>query len=361
MPKGKGSRPVALLALALIIAFLFTIATSPRSSDKNMVNLIVKRGTKIGGVASLLKNKDLIGSRYIFMACALLLHKGRIVAGEYELSKNMSPVGIAGKMAKGERKVYTLCIVEGHNLYSVGENIQRVGIMEDRAFLDLARNSQFLRRLDVPSDSLEGYLFPDTYFFSKETSVDEFIETIVRRTFKFFEREDLKLQMQNIHMNMFEVLSLASIIEKEAKLEMEKPLISAVFHNRLRVGMTLDADPTVIYGQSSFDRSLTKSDLMTMTPYNTYRQKGLPKGPICNPSKSSIIAALNPDKSDVLYFVSRNDGSHVFSRTISEHNRYVNIYQKSKNRPGSSEETKKRTTGKYESPELWLPRTRALS
>jgi UPF0755 protein len=321
MPKGKRRRLTVLSALVLFVIFLFAIAGSPRSSDKNMVNVIVKRGTKISEVASLLRHKDLIESRYVFMACALILHGGRIVAGEYELSKSMSPMGIARKMARGERKVYTLRIVEGNNIYSVSETIQRVGIMNAQVFLDLAKNPGFLEKLAVPSDSLEGYLFPDTYFFSKETEVDEFLETIVRRTFKFFDKEDLRLQMEKLQMDIFQVLSLASIIEKEAKLEGEKPLISAVFHNRLRVGMTLDADPTVIYGQTSFDRGLTKSDLMTRTPYNTYRQKGLPKGPICNPSKSSILAALYPDKSDVLFFVSRNDGSHVFSRTIAEHNR----------------------------------------
>lgn len=361
MPRGKRRRLTVLFMLALFAMFLLAIASSPRSSDKNVVNVVVKKGTKIGGVATLLKQNGLIESRYAFMACALILHGGRIVAGEYELTKSMSPMGIARKMARGERKVYTLRIVEGHNLYSVGETMQRVGIMNGQAFLDLAKNHQFLKKLTVPSDSLEGYLFPDTYFFSKETEVDEFLETIVRRTFKFFDREDVKLRMEKLRMNVFQVLSLASIIEKEAKLEEEKPLISAVFHNRLRTGMTLDADPTVIYGQTSFDRGLTKSDLMTRTPYNTYRQKGLPKGPICNPSKSSIMAALYPDKSDVLFFVSRNDGSHVFSRTMAEHNRYVNIYQKSKNKPGRSERAKKHRAGKNESPVLPLPRVTASS
>jgi UPF0755 protein len=361
MPKGKRSRPIVLLAIAFLAAFLLSIATSPRSSDKNVVNVIVKRGTKIGEVASLLRSKNIIESRYVFMASALLLFRGRIVAGEYELSKDMSPVGIARKMARGERRVYTVCIVEGHNLFSVRDTIQRVGIMDGPAFLDLTRNPQFLKRVGVPSDSLEGYLFPNTYFFSKETDIDEFLETIVRRTFKFFDTDDMRLQMERLRMDMFEVLSLASIIEKEAKLEKEKPLISAVFHNRLRVGMTLDADPTVIYGQSSFNGSLTRHDLVTVTPYNTYRQKGLPKGPICNPSKSSIMAALYPEKSDVLYFVSRNDGSHVFSRTIAEHNHYVGIYQKSKNRSGRSEETKKRRTGRNEHPPLPLHRVTALS
>jgi UPF0755 protein len=361
MPKGGRSGFVVLAVLLLATALLFTIASSPRSSDENVVSVIVKRGTKIGAVADILKSKDLIPSRYLFMACSLFLHRGRIVAGEYELSRAMSTLRITQKMANGERKVYTLRIVEGHNLYSVRDTIEKSGIMDGRAFLALARNGGFLARLSVPSDSLEGYLFPDTYFFSKETDVDELLEGIVRRTFKLFERDDLRLQMEKIPMDMFQVLTLASIIEKEAKLEKEKPLISAVFHNRLRIGMSLDADPTVIYGQSSFDRSLTKSDLLTRTPYNTYRLKGLPKGPICNPSTSSIVAALYPARSDVLYFVSRNDGSHVFSRTIDEHNHYVNVYQKSKNRSGSSEEAKRRRNGKNEAPALPLPRAAASS
>ncbi len=133
-------------------------------------------------------------------------------------------------------------------------------------------------------------------------------------------------------MDMFQVLSFASIIEKEARLEQEKRLISAVFHNRLRLGMTLDADPTVIYGRESFNRELKKADIEAETPYNTYRVKGLPKGPICTPSKSSIMAALYPEQSDMLYFVSRNDGSHVFSRTMEEQNRFVALYQRNRNR-----------------------------
>jgi UPF0755 protein len=332
MPRGRRSRLFILIVLVLLIALAFAIASIPRKSDHTVVSFIVKRGTKLYTIAHLLKNEDLITSQYLFMVCAFLIHKGRVMAGEYELSKDMSIIQIAGKMARGERRVYTLRIVEGYNLYTVSEVIQEAGVMDGQAFLQLARNPDFLAKLSIPSDSLEGYLFPDTYFFSKETDVDEFLERIVQRTFKFFQRDDLQLAMERLGMNVFQILSLASIIEKEAKLEREKTLISAVFHNRLRLGMTLDADPTVIYGRASFGRDLTKSDLLADTPYNTYRQKGLPKGPICNPSKASIVAALFPEKTDVLYFVSTNNGSHVFSRTMDEHSRYVMIYQRNKGR-----------------------------
>jgi UPF0755 protein len=349
---------ILILFIFVLVALVIAVAVIPRKSDHRMVSFIVKRGTKVDAVARGLKNEDLVRSRYLFALCAFLLYKGRVVAGEYELSKDLSIVQIARKMAHGERRIYTLRIVEGYNLYTVGDAIQKAGIMDRLAFLELAKNGDFLRKLSVPADTLEGFLFPDTYFFSKETDVDEFLGKIVERTFKFFEKDDIRLQMDRLGVTMFETLSLASIIEKEAKLESEKPLISAVFHNRLRLGMTLDADPTVIYGQSSFARNLTKKDLLAHTPYNTYRQKGLPKGPICSPSKGSIVAALYPEKTDVLYFVSRNDGSHVFSRTIKEHTHYVAMYQRNKTDLRRSEEAKKRRSGKINRP---APRRRTTA
>ena len=177
----------------------------------------MKKGTKIGAVAHALKRNELIFSEYLFLFCSLVVYKGRIVAGEYELSPDMSTFRIAKKMAHGERKVYTLKIVEGYNLYTIGETIEKAGIMDGKTFLQLAHTPEFLKSLGIPSDSLEGYLAPDTYFFSKETGVDEFLEKIVRRTFKFFEKEDIEKRMQELHMDMFQVLSFASIIEKEAQ------------------------------------------------------------------------------------------------------------------------------------------------
>ena len=233
-------------------------------------------------------------SEYLFLLCSLLLHRGRVIAGEYELSENMSTLDIAKKMADGDRKVYTLRIVEGYNLYTISGVIEKAGIMDSGSFLRLANNADFLRRLGIPSDSLEGYLAPDTYFYSREVDVDELLEKIAQRTLRFLDREDVRLRMNELGMDAFQVISFASIIEKEAKLEGEKKLISAVFHNRLSLGMSLDADPTVIYGRGDFNRDLTKADLATDTPYNTYRLKGLPKGPICSPSRSSILAALYP-------------------------------------------------------------------
>jgi UPF0755 protein len=332
MPRGP-SKPLAAIAILVFVAAIpFVCAIMPRGRDSARASFIVKKRTKTSAVAHALKSRDLVFSEYLFLFCSLAACKGRIVAGEYELSPSMSTFAIAKKMARGERKLYALKIVEGYNVYTIGEALGRSGIMDPKAFLQLAHDRQFLTSLGIPSDSLEGYLAPDTYFFSKETGVDEFLGKIVQKTFRFFEGADIEQRMRETGMDAFEVLSLASIIEKEAKLEQEKGTISAVFHNRMRLGMTLDADPTVIYGRESFNRNLRKADLSAQTPYNTYKFKGLPKGPICSPSRSSIMAALWPQESDMIYFVSRNDGSHAFSRTVEEHNHFVALYQKNRSR-----------------------------
>jgi UPF0755 protein len=331
MPRSASRRFIALV-LVILLALPIALATIPFGSGEESASFIVKKGAKLGAIAQSLKEAGFVSSKYLFLLSALAIHKGRIVAGEYELTKGMSILQIARKMAKGERKMYVLRIVEGYNLYAIGDTIQKAGIMGASAFLELARKPEFLKQMAIPSDSIEGYLAPDTYFYSREVEVDEFLARIVSRTFRIFDKDDVKQRMREMNMDTFQTINLASIIEKEAKLEEEKRLISAVFHNRLRIGMSLDADPTVIYGRGGFNREITKTDLATPTPYNTYHMKGLPKGPICSPSKSSVIAALYPAQSDALYFVSRNDGSHVFSQTMGEHNRFVTKYQRSKGR-----------------------------
>jgi UPF0755 protein len=242
----------------------------------------------------------------------------------------MSTLEIVRKMGRSERNLYTLKIIEGNNIYTVADTIADNNIMGKDEFLRLARDQNFLRNLGIKSDSLEGYLSPDTYYYSKEIKTDKLIEKIVQRTLKYFEREDIKQKMAALNLDVNKTLTLASMIEKEAKLSTEKPLISAVFHNRLSKGMSFDSDPTVIYGTRSFRSPITKSDLMTYTPYNTYTFKGFPKGPICSPDKSSILAALSPAPVDYLYFVSKNDGTHVFSKDMNEHNKYVELYQRVK-------------------------------
>ncbi len=330
MLKRRDKTVIATAVALFLVSQPVILASIPLDTDSDSKPVVIRKGTHIREVANLLEDEGLVRSGWLFAACSLAVYRGKIVAGEYELSRQLSIAQIAAKMAYGQRKVYTLKIVEGYNLNGVAEALQKAGIIDREAFFRLATDSAFLSRLGIRADSLEGYLVPDTYFFSKETDVDAFLERIVRRTFAFFQREDVKARMLELQMSERDVVILASMIEKEAKIEPEKPLISAVFHNRLHNGMSLDSDPTVMYGIGMTPKPLTRLDLDTPTPYNTYRLKGLPKGPICSPSASSLRAALYPAPSDALYFVSRNDGTHAFSTRMSEHNQFVAIYQKSK-------------------------------
>jgi UPF0755 protein len=327
---GRGDRKIVVIA---IFIFLFSqtiiFASIPRDTDSTRLYIIVKNGTSLSGIANMLKEEGVIHSATLFILTSLL-YRGQLIAGEYVLRKDMSTLEIVRKMGRSERNLYTLKIIEGNNIYTVADTIADNNIMGKDEFLRLARDQNFLRNLGIKSDSLEGYLSPDTYYYSKEIKTDKLIEKIVQRTLKYFEREDIKQKMAALNLDVNKTLTLASMIEKEAKLSTEKPLISAVFHNRLSKGMSFDSDPTVIYGTRSFRSPITKSDLMTYTPYNTYTFKGFPKGPICSPDKSSILAALSPAPVDYLYFVSKNDGTHVFSKDMNEHNKYVELYQRVK-------------------------------
>lgn len=330
MPKRQSRSIIATFVFLLIIAQPLIYASIPRENSDETVNVIVRSGTGLWDVAEKLKSEGLISSSLLFVLCTFP-YRGKVIAGEYSLRRTMSLIDIVQRLGKGERNIYALKIIEGHNLYNIADSAEKATIMGAKEFLDLATNQHFLQKIGVPGESLEGYLLPDTYHYSREVEAEDFIESIARKTFKYFEKDDIKKRMHELNFDIHKTLTLASIIEREAKRREEKPIISAVFHNRLRKGMPLDADPTVVYGTKAFNEPIRKTHLTTFTPYNTYTFVGLPKGPICNPDKASIAAALNPAAVDYLYFVSRNDGTHVFSKDMEEHNRFVAMYQRSKN------------------------------
>ncbi len=318
---------IVIIFIVILLTFMFTSIQRGRNTSK--IIMVVKNGTSLYNIANMLKKEGIIYSSNLFVLTSLI-YGGKLIAGEYELRKDMSTLDIVRKMGRGQRNIYVLQIIEGHNIYDIADTIAKNKIMEKTEFLRFAGDKKFLRDMGIASDSLEGYLLPDTYHYSKEIDTEKFIEKIAQRTLKYFEREDVKKQMAALNLDTHKTLTLASMIEKEAKMGNEKPLVSAVFHNRILKDMPFDSDPTVIYGRQVFHGSITKTDLMTYTPYNTYAFKGFPRGPICNPDKNSIMAALNPAPVDYLYFVSKNDGTHVFSKDMNDHNRYVGMYQRSK-------------------------------
>lgn len=242
------------------------------------------------------------------------------------MSAAMSPFEIAAKLIAGEVLLYHLTIPEGYTLFQITDLVGSSGIAERDDFWRALSDRRLLDRMRIEADSFEGYLFPDTYFFPKNTPAEKIIDVLVARFRAVFTPERLK-RAESLGLSVHEVATLASIIEKETGDPKERPLISSVFHNRLKSGMRLESDPTVIYGIKDFDGNITRKDLAAPTAYNTYRIDGLPPGPIASPGEKAIEAALYPADTSYIYFVARGDGKHQFSTNIGDHNRAVNKYQ----------------------------------
>jgi UPF0755 protein len=209
--------------------------------------------------------------------------------------------------------------------------VQRSGFDSARDFYQSTLDKELLKKLGIQADTFEGYLFPDTYYFPKNVRRDQIIQTMVDRFRSVFNRE-WQARSKALGYSVHEIVTLASIIEKETGEGSERPVISSVFHNRLRRRMRLEADPTVIYGINNFNGDITRKDLETPTPYNTYKIEGLPPGPIASPGFASLSAALYPADTAYIFFVAKGDRTHHFSTTYKEHNRAVRKYQL-KNRP----------------------------
>ena len=290
--------------------------------------VVIPDGSTFQYVASLLERERLIKSRPAFMFIGKFQSAERkIRAGEYELSPAMTPAEILSKMISGQVVLRPLTIPEGLTIAQIADVISQQGITDRAEFLRLAKDRAFIASLGINAETLEGYLYPDTYKFPRPVKAREVLVVMVEHL-RLMVGPDLLVRMDELKMTMHEVLTLASVIEKETGAGGERPEISAVFHNRLKKHIPLQSDPTVIYGLPAYDGNLHKKDLSSPSPYNTYRVQGLPPGPIANPGILAIRATLYPSDSRSLYFVSRNDGTHQFSATLIEHNQAVEKYQK---------------------------------
>ena len=250
----------------------------------------------------------------------------RIKAGEYLLSPAMTPSQILEIMTEGKVFLHKVTIPEGYNIYQIAAVLGESGLVSEKNFVKAAADSTFARNMGIEALCFEGYLFPETYFFEKNVSSREIIRTMVERFRKVF-NPLWERRPDDFPFSAFETIILASLIEKETGDPEERMLISSVFHNRLRNSMRLESDPTVIYGIDNFDGNLTRKHLRAPTDYNTYTKKGLPVGPITNPGKASLEAAIFPEETSYLYFVSKNGSSHHFSTNYDEHRRAVRKYQ----------------------------------
>lgn len=335
--------------LAAVAVWLWRYPDQPGPPRSEAVTVEIPPGVGLVGIRTILARSGVIDddSRFLLLA-KWMKAASHLKAGEYAFPPGLSPRAVLLLLVSGKTVPRAITFPEGITLAQAADIVAAGGWGERQDFLRLVAEPEFIGRLGLAAANLEGNLFPDTYFFEKGTGLATIITTMVRRMGQVLDEEDRRRKERGRGqpagetgesgepgeanngqpLTRHELLTLASIIEKETALAVERPLVAKVFLNRLRVGMKLQADPTVIYGLAKFGAPLTKTDLETATPYNTYVNRGLPVGPICNPGRTAIAAVLAPAKEDYYYFVSQNDGSHYFSQTLSEHNQAVARYRK---------------------------------
>jgi len=309
---------VFLLYFCFLALYVAIMLTKPVRIQKD-TEVYIPKGASFSFIASTFKEKGIIKDENLFIITGKILGiEKKARAGYYLITKNMTMLEVIKKLLEGRIIEYPLTVVEGDSLYEIADKLGTINPEFKEKIWQLATDKEFLKSLNIDSPSIEGYLFPATYTIPKGMNIDEILTMMVKKFWQVY-NEKLINKTKKMGWTVNQVLTLASIIEKEAKLDEERVLISAVYHNRLKIGMPLQADPTAIYGIKRFNKGVKKTDLKNKTPYNTYIIKGLPPGPIASPGLKSIIAALNPANVPYLYFVSRGDGTHEFSTDYKSH------------------------------------------
>jgi UPF0755 protein len=319
MRKLLGFCVVAALTFAGWIAFCLFVPAGP--SQQTLVDF--KTGSSARRIATELKQAGVIRSRTAFLLLHLCKHAS-LKAGEYSFDHPARLSEVYGRIAHGDTYARVLVVPEGYNIFDIAAAVEKAGIDSQQNFLDQARlQVSLVRDLDPQAPTLEGYLYPDTYRVPRKEKAPDLIAAMVKR----FHQQARQIGLTS---NVHAIVTMASIVEKETAVAQERPLVAGVFYNRMEQHMALDTDPTVIYAALLANRyrgAIYASDLQYSSPYNTYRNQGLPPGPIANPGKDSLLAAMHPTRTDYLYFVSDNQGHHRFSKTLEEHQRNVAEYR----------------------------------
>ncbi len=314
---------IILLALlgGLLGAFLVLAPGGPNTPTF----VLVKPKSSTRAIAAQLEQAGVIRNAYAFLLVHALKGRSTLKAGEYEFDHPASVLEVYERMARGDVYFHTVVIPEGYNIFDIAQALESSGLVKKEEFLEIARGERTLiADLDPQAPSLEGYLFPDTYHFSRTQSAKDMAAAMVKR----FRQEAQALSLTG---NFHHVVTMASIVEKETAVASERPMVAGVFENRLAKRIGLATDPSVIYAALLVGRyrgAIHQSDLAFDSPYNTYKYSGLPPGPIANPGRASLEAAMRPQPSEYLYFVADNKGGHNFARTIDEHNRNVANYRR---------------------------------
>ena len=333
-PKKKRLRLLMWLSLSMLLPLLWLTADmlhflrTPASPELTEKIVVVSVGMPLPSLSELLQQQGVVRSAERFLWLVRLKGATRqIKAGDYQLSTGLRPAELLDKLIRGEVLLRQITFPEGYSLEQMAELLAAQDLASADQFVATAKNPAFVHGLNIPASSLEGYLFPDTYRFARGLPVESILRTIVARFNQHYGPEQEERARQ-LGFTRHQVVILASVVEKETAAAEERPLIAGVFLNRLKRGIRLQSDPTVIYGLKNFDGNLKRAHLQADTPYNTYTRRGLPFGPICNPGAASIQAVLDPASTSYLYFVAKKDGTHHFSSTLVEHNAAVLRYQK---------------------------------
>jgi UPF0755 protein len=316
---------IRICLILLLSWYLYCLLIPPGKGDV-VRDVSFPPGSGIRKLAAELKSGGVIRSTWHFVLVTRLRGQAhRLKAGDYRFNDGMTPDIILKKLASGDVDYRKFSLPEGYSIYQAAEILEQKGYFSGAEFLEKCRDRALLASLGVHEASAEGYLYPATYNLSRGGNVEQLISQMVGQ----FDKKYAEMTAQKgvvEGLSRHAAVTLASLIEKEAVSSEEKPLISSVFHNRLKLGMPLQSDPTAVYGVRAFSGKVTRADIERRSPYNTYLVKGLPPGPIGNPGAEALEAALHPAATKYLYFVARQDGTHQFSRTLEEHNKAVRLY-----------------------------------
>ncbi len=319
----KSTRNVLAAIFFIFPVYILIQLFVPVYDSATPIEVEIPQGATYKNAIDILADNKLIRDKFLFLALGKITGVDRKMrAGYYNFWSKISPFDVFQQLKKGKIIEYEITVVEGDSLLEIGEKLEAKKFISTGAFNALAHDKTMLTSLNIDAPSIEGYLFPETYKLPKGARPADIVRLMVGKLRESY-TDDIKTHLQQDGWSENAVLTLASIIEKEAETDEERSVISAVYRNRLKIGMPLQADPTAIYGVKSSKIKIVSSDLKNKTPYNTYIINGLPPGPIASPGLKSIRAALFPAKVPYIYFVSRGDGTHIFTSSLSEHNNAI--------------------------------------
>ena len=321
-----------VVGIPIYFALLINYSTNPIDKKNTPVIVDIPTGSSFLKLTEILNDAGMIKSRILFYGLAVTRRAlSSIRAGEYEFNTSMTPSDVIAKLLRGEIKTYKVTIPEDFSVKEIAARLMEFKLIDEESFFELAEDKEFLSSVGIKADSIEGYLFPETYYFDRSMSTRQIMKQMVAE----FRKKVTPAMLDRANKMGFSVqqyITLSSIIGKESGNDAEKPLISAVFHNRLKRKMRLQSDPTAVYDLENFEGAVKRSHLRRNSPYNTYIISGLPPGPIANPGLVSLKAALYPAGVNYLYFVLQRDGFRFFSSSLEMHHRAVSRYRENKNK-----------------------------